>query len=608
MLPCKRSLSGFSVSHKMIDFLLTSNIDLRDDIPGDIYYISSACFYGKSVNRNDEIVKRILPTPFNDEELEKSFKVIEDTYGRIIKKISLVLNKIHGTNFSDKYWDGLLTAWLIYFIALIYEKYLRLKNANSLISSKYRIIVPQKIPIYIPENDIDFFSLLDYNYYDTDFRLYSKIAESMSLSTHEIQYKFEVTKPDIDKIYIIDKLMRFLGSAVNKFAVLKNTVTSSKKETPIYLPFANNIYFKTISRFNSNLRDVKNIKIKSNVINNKTRSLLSAIETESDFEQCIVNLIPEYLPKTYIEYYEEIRKTAIAYTKSQAIFFNTQPAWHENLTYSFAAFESREKNDSKLIHIQHGGGDGQYKYFLTEFAKRRVIDVYISWGWKDDYYQGAQIVPLPDMKLSHIKSSKSYVEKNIKALFMSTSGSPYLYRNNYWTTAEGFENYFKKQFEFFSLLDREIASDIVYRPCPIKYYKWDNIASMKKRFPYLNIDVNGESIDVMLSSELIILDHFSTSILEAFALNIPTVCYWDPEFYSCRDSSIDIFNKLRRCEILHSEPISAAGKIKDIWDDTDGWWFDNSIQEVVEEFVANFVICDHDYKNIWKRGINSISN
>ena len=126
------------------------------------------------MNRNDEIVKRILPTPFNDEELEKSFKVIEDTYGRIIKKISLVLNKIHGTNFSDKYWDGLLTAWLIYFIALIYEKYLRLKNANSLISSKYRIIVPQKIPIYIPENDIDFFSLLDYNYYDTDFRLYSK--------------------------------------------------------------------------------------------------------------------------------------------------------------------------------------------------------------------------------------------------------------------------------------------------------------------------------------------------------------------------------------------------------------------------------------------------
>ena len=41
-----------------------------------------------------------------------------------------------------------------------------------------------------------------------------------------------------------------------------------------------------------------------------------------------------------------------------------------------------EKNKTKLIHGQHGGVYGQYKYEFGGDHEIKVSDKYLSWGWK----------------------------------------------------------------------------------------------------------------------------------------------------------------------------------------------------------------------------------
>ena len=111
----------------------------------------------------------------------------------------------------------------------------------------------------------------------------------------------------------------------------------------------------------------------------------------------------------------------------------------------------------------------------------------------------------------------------------------------------------------------------------------------------------------MLRSQLIILDHFSTSLLEALALNIPTLCYWAPNFYTYRDSSSEIFKKMLKIEVLHENPASLTKKMKKVWNKISEWWSTPDIQEIINEFRETYVKCDPDYRLQWENAIKALA-
>jgi putative transferase (TIGR04331 family) len=587
-------------------YLITSNSGINTNIlNGDIYYISESCFYGKKCISDKQINNKIIPSPFDLETLEGTFAVITDTYVRLVDKLTCILNKINGVNFSNEYWDKLLSSWFIYFISIIYEKYLRISKAIDILGNDCFVVISKKSYslLSVPFAGTDNIRDLDNNQNDEDFALYSNIAKIMKIRTVDIDYKqFHNQATFFEKSTVNRKaLISILRKKIESILFTKN------EKFVIFLPTYNTAYYSELKKIYPN---VKVISAKKNILprevdNNKRKTLLE-INPKTEFENIIINLLPLFVPKVIIENYSDIRRKAEKYI-TNAVFFNSEASWHTNNVFLFAAAESKENFNSKLVHCQHGGGDGQYKYFVTEYIHRRIADYYFSYGWIDKYYEGAKIVPGLNIKLfpRNLKHNREKTLKS-KGIFVSTNASPFVFRNNLWSTAEGLNKYFKDQLIFFERLDKTVLSNIKYRPYPSINYLWNYQNILKEKFPFINIDNTGNSVDVFKNARFLVIDHNSTALLQAFYLNIPTICYWDTDLYPAREFSKTDFENLKSVGILWDSPKRAAEKLNKNINNIEKWWYGHKIQRIQEQFAFKYANIDKNFSYKMKNFINNI--
>jgi len=75
----------------------------------------------------------------------------------------------------------------------------------------------------------------------------------------------------------------------------------------------------------------------------------------------------------------------------------------------------------------------------------------------------------------------------------------------------------------------------------------------------------------MRKTNIVVVDHPGTSALEAFVINAPTVLYWDHDKYLIRPEAEPYFQALRDAGILYKDPVSAAEKVNEIFDNPEEW-------------------------------------
>ena len=64
--------------------------------------------------------------------------------------------------------------------------------------------------------------------------------------------------------------------------------------------------------------------------------------------------------------------------------------------------------------------------------------------------------------------------------------------------------------------------------------------------------------------------------------------FWNPEYWELTEQAIPFFELLEKEGIFHTTPESAANKMTEIWDDVDGWWYSNKIQNARKVFVNHY--------------------
>lgn len=149
-------------------------------------------------------------------------------------------------------------------------------------------------------------------------------------------------------------------------------------------------------------------------------------------------------------------------------------------------------------------------------------------------------------------------------------------------------DYFADQCVFVSALPSAIRSQLTVRLFHTDL-GWDQVARWRDRFPDLRLDEGRSNInDLIRQSRLYISTYNATTYLESFTMNVPTVMYWNPNYWELRDSAIPYFDELRRVGIFHETPQSAARHVTAIWDDVDAWWTGQPVQEVLERFKARY--------------------
>jgi putative transferase (TIGR04331 family) len=89
-------------------------------------------------------------------------------------------------------------------------------------------------------------------------------------------------------------------------------------------------------------------------------------------------------------------------------------------------------------------------------------------------------------------------------------------------------------------------------------------------------------------SSLVIHNYLGTSWLETLAMNVPTVCFYDPAIYRAREAARPFIDALQRVGVIHHSGADAARFVNDLKGDPSSWWSKPEVQDAREKFVARY--------------------
>ena len=174
------------------------------------------------------------------------------------------------------------------------------------------------------------------------------------------------------------------------------------------------------------------------------------------------------------------------------------------------------------------------------------------------------------------------------ALMVSTSFPRYSYHMYSVPVASQWLEYFSCQTRFVEALPQHIQECLLIRLAK-EDYSWCQKDRWKEIFPKVKLDTGYNKLSSLIrKSRLYISTYNATTYLESLFWNIPTIIYWDPNYWELREDAVPYFATLKKAGVFHDTPESAAQKVSEIWNDVSGWWAQPAIQETRKIFCDQY--------------------
>lgn len=261
---------------------------------------------------------------------------------------------------------------------------------------------------------------------------------------------------------------------------------------------------------------------------------------------------------------------------------------HSNIKYKILA-ANWKKLGTKILYLQHGGEYGVTYRSVHEEYEINCSSNYYSWGWTDKSSKVKPlVVPRPILK----KTDKK------KILFIPTNWPESVTHLRFVPIGENRTDEFRND-SFSFLKNLKIKEEIVLRPYIHDYKEFKK--NLFKSGENITLDRSINSLQSFNESKIVIHNSLQTTWLESLSLNIPTICFYNPEVYLFRDKVSELIEKLKEVGILHASPISAAKLLNDCYKNPDQWWASQNLQKVVSTFVKNYANLSENWKDEWMK-------
>ena len=515
-------------------------------------------------------------------------------YKKILPQISSRLNALHNVSHPVEYWNVLIGYWLSHFIQMFYDKYIRIEAVLNNYPNFFTYVLPTEKckPI-------------TYSYSDLQL---GKNAKSMndcytlkliSIVAHELCPEKTVVKD-----YIIEDRINETKQGLKRrwFNYLK---------TPFESAFRGKIILSNI--YHVGIKDLLKLKIKIGFNNldfrefalidpqielnlmrrmsTEMRNILMIRDYDNRFEALLKKTIIDAIPICYVEDY--VRYSNNVSKNNDLNLLGSAIGWSCSELFKFFAAEAVLKG-AKLAEFQHGGNFGSS---LSVPEEDMAVERGIYYSWGHTYKDNNKVTPLPSPYLSKLIDSYSYNIMNNNIVFVGTTILIYFRRFDSLLFSDDIVNYFNSKKVFIDSLLEKIKKNVIYRPG--NEVGWQEVSSIKKCFPGIQHDVKRRLIDLMKKAKITVVDHSATSFLEALVINVPTVLYWDHDVCLMRPEAEPYFQALRDAGILYKDPVSAAEKVNEIFDDPMEWWHSNTVQNARKEFCDRFAYARKDWLDVW---------
>lgn len=527
----------------------------------------------------------------------------------VIKKLSVALNELHNEKYPSLYWEMLFGRWMVEFLSMLYGRYIYLKLAIE----KYG---KENVVLYSNQKDIPALNGLEelFSFTCTDENgssaLYGEIArilgvcvekvEEVEAGNHAIPFRAFSGSPRLYGAYFSTILLKLLEKTK---AVLRKPKTDLPKGARILVDG----YFD-VSRNHLNELDIPGGidefpegEFQPEPVSVDRRKIAD-LSGDDEFQEVVFKLLAKMTPSGVLEEYRSYRNESEKWAGYQVYCVNH--AWcSSDPLFRFALARGMLRGAS-VLSCQHGGGFGQFMSLPGEYYARRVSHYFLTWGWEDEYYKGASLLPISLPKFAIYNSTG---KAKGTYLYISTSVPGYLTRIlPYPSTPMVQEIYLSWKRRFFVAMKTELHKSVIYRPYLSDYGWTRNELDVIKQFKGVVIDNGLPLMKMFGSASLVICDHLSTTFLEAMALNLPTIGFWNRGLTLLRDKVEGDFETLRRTGILFDTPEGAAGQINHISGDVNGWWTNAERQKVRKEFADKYCKVDSNWRQTWSVSLRGI--
>jgi len=583
-------------------FLATTAIEEFWDKTSKIMFLGPWCIPEKNFIESDDYVKnKLVPSPWYPlAKRDDAYNYCHSLYERTISKLSIRLNKLHGVSYPDKYWQIFIGPWLFNYIMTLFDRYKRLEIALDTFPSLYTYVMPRKKC-----------SLVSYSIVDFMFGVGGKVRNDLynyllfSVIAHEICPENIIEK---DCKYELKVNVVRRGWKKRLFNALKGPIDKGFRGNILlnemyHISLKELLMLKVRIGFNRiNFIEMADCSPPDNVLlkdkySKDMRTTLKINYTGEGFESILLKTIPEAIPICYIEDYR-YQKNKLK-TMSNLKFIGSLVGWYYNDMFKLYSAESKLKG-ANLAEIQHGGGYGMQRFdSLNPHICEK--DIFYSWGWTDKKMNNVNTLPSPYLS----RLMNTYKGRLNKILFVGTRLPRYMYRTETTLYPEDIRVYYHNKRRFLTALKETLQSRVMYRPG--RETGWKEVDYITAIHPTIEIVKKKKAIHWMQKAKVVVVDDPHTCYLESLTINVPSVFYWNHEVNQMNSGADPFFQVLRNAGILYKDPISAAEKVNEIFDDPMEWWHSNTVQSARKEFCDRFAYTRKDWLDVWVKELRKFT-
>lgn len=545
------------------------------------------------------------------EECWKTIKDIDDDQNyildierRLIKILSVELNKYHEKEYNSIEWNIVLNGWMNNYISSLWEKYSRIKKLLNLHVDHFytTIYEPEHRPAldsfefesWIKQNNAfqisQYLMLIKYLDADLDIR-YIKETDN---------YVYDLIHPKITFSYCKVKIYRFFMRLLIflRGKRIKTIACGS------YLPFE--FLLSTMRKSNFSF-----LNIEYDYLRNERLGILRPVDVEwrenpikwyncdeiHEFEKIVIKFVKQNLPLVYVEAFQYIQycqqKWFGKLINTNKIIYSSGGVIVDEVFKNYLMSKKHVDSNVVFADVQHGGNYGIESNMIMK-TEYEISDVFYSWGWNYKV-DNCKIIPMPSAKLLALSVERK-VNNNI--LYVS-----YSFFKNY-TTMDYQIVFYKKNFEneikYLNGLSERVKEKLVVRLAPN-----DNGWGIKKRIqnsvPGIRFDEISEYYERLSSVSLVICSAWNTTAIEALYADIPVVILKQLNEVT-KESIIDVRNMKKYGILIETwdELLEFTNQMYDI-NKVNKWWNEPDRRNFINEIKKKLVYMPSDARNIWER-------
>jgi putative transferase (TIGR04331 family) len=537
-----------------------------------------------------------MPSPWdNRDRFYRAASYVDVCSEALLHQLSGYLNRVHGTDYSEKYWRIVLGPWLILYSHVLYDRFVHLQSVFDGYSSLETIVMHEssfRTPADFPEAE-SFVASDAYN-----LQIFSQLLKLMGFSFPAKRYDGPFGSAIIaswrDRLFSgLEKLMRA------PFAMRARTTLRKTNLSPV-----DTWKLAVATRFRALPLDFSLARTfdRGAATFNENRIGLAALPCDDSFQRILRELLPIHFPTIYLEGYKTASARS-AQARHTPVLVSGY-GWFADEEYKFSAAHAAEMG-SQLVAVQHGGGYGVYRSAPYETHERRLADCFLAWGWASDQTRGIRNIVNP--RFRQLENQRRRRRPGNSILFIANAHPRYPFRFQSSPTGTQWDAYFEWQKRFVTGLSERLQSLICFRPYPTDYGHIGQYL-VRQAFPHLSWDESPRLADEKLvNARVVVIDHLATTALEALAANIPTILFWDPNRWEVRPEVREYFDNLRQAEILLDSPDSASEKLSRVYAEPECWWNTPRVQTARKEFVNCQAFTEKDWIRNWVDNLEAIS-